>query len=238
MTYLDPSDEVRKCGPKLPHWHQGAVMQFVTFRVADSMPATKLRQWKEERDIWQKVHPQPWTTDEEKEYHKRFTWKLEGWLDEGSGSCLFRDSANRAFMENSLMCFQGEKVEHHSWVIMPNHLHLILTPLAPLEKLIQAWKGVSARLIGKGKIWQKDYRDTLIHDGDHFANAVRYIRRNPAKLRLGTFTHWEGPLAQAGKIRRRDIPVASHPSLATGMSRLLVQNLQNPLIERTPQSRL
>ena len=199
MTYLDPSDEIRKHGPKLPHWQQGDAMQFVTFRFADSMPATKLRQWKEELETWRKIHPKPWTPKQETEYHQRFTWKLEGWLDEGSGSCLLKDPANRAFMEESLMCFQGEKVEHHAWVIMPNHLHLIFTPLAPLEKLIQAWKGVSARRIGQGKIWQKDYRDTLIRDGDHFANTVRYIRRNPAKLRPGSFTLWEGPLAQAVK---------------------------------------
>jgi REP element-mobilizing transposase RayT len=199
MTYLDPSDEIRKHGSKLPHWQQGDAMQFVTFRLADSMPAGKLRQWKEEHQTWRKIHPKPWTPKQEAEYHQRFTWKLEGWLDEGAGSCLLKDSANRAFLEECLMCFQGKKVEHHSWIIMPNHLHLIFTPLAPLEKLIQAWKGVSARRIGKGSIWQKDYRDTLIRDGDHFANAVRYIRRNPAKLQPGTFTLWEGPLAQAVK---------------------------------------
>jgi putative transposase len=97
------------------------------------------------------------------------------------------------------MRFQGEKVEHHAWVIMPNHVHLLFTPFSPLEKLIQAWKGVSARQMGQGKIWQKNYRDTLIRDGGHFANAVRYIRRNPAKLRAGTYTLWQGPRALAVK---------------------------------------
>jgi REP element-mobilizing transposase RayT len=199
MAYLNLSGEILKHGQELPHWQQGDVMQFVTFRLGDSMPAGKLRQWKEEREIWQKVHPQPWSPEEEKEYHKRFTWKLEGWLDEGAGSCLLNAPANRAVMEAVLMRFQGEKVEHHAWVIMPNHLHLMFTPLSPVEKLIQAWKGVSARQIGQGGIWQKNYRDTMIRDNGHFANAVRYIRRNPAKLRAGTFTLWEGPRAQAVK---------------------------------------
>jgi type I restriction enzyme R subunit len=195
--FLDGSEEIQRHGGKLPHWQQGEVMQFVTFRLGDAMPATKLRQWKEECGIWLSHHPQPWTPEQEKEYHRRFTWKLESWLDDGAGSCIFSDPANRIALEEVLMCFQGERVEHHSWVIMPNHVHLLFTPLSPLEKLMQAWKGTSARRIGKGGIWQENYRDTMIRDSKHFANAVRYIRRNPAKLRPGTFTLWESERVKA-----------------------------------------
>jgi hypothetical protein len=42
-----------------------------------------------------------------------------------------------------------------------------------------------------------NYRDTLIRDAGHFANAVRYIRRNPAKLQQGTFTLWQSERALA-----------------------------------------
>ena len=199
MDYLNPSGAILKHGQELPHWQQGEAMQFVTFRLGDSMPAGKLRQWKEERETWKNAHPQPWSAEEEKEYHKRFTWTLEGMLDEGAGSCLLKEPANRGLLESVLMRFQGVKVDHHAWVIMPNHVHLIFTQRLPIEKLIQVWKGVSARQIRQGKIWQKNYRDTMIRDGGHFANAVRYIRRNPAKLRAGTFTLWEGPRAQAVK---------------------------------------
>ena len=122
-----------------------------------------------------------------------------GWLDEGAGACLLNDPAYRKIVEDVLMFSHGERVEHHAWVIMPNHLHLIFKPLIPLEKLMKAWKGTIARRIGQGSIWQKNYRDTLIRDAEHFANAVRYIRRNPAKLREGTFTLWEGPRAAAVK---------------------------------------
>jgi REP element-mobilizing transposase RayT len=100
-------------------------------------------------------------------------------------------------LEDVLMRFHGERVEHHTWVIMPNHVHLIFTPRVPLETLIKAWKGTSARRIGQASIWQKNYRDTLIRDAGHFANAVRYIRRNPVKLRAGTFTLRQGPRALA-----------------------------------------
>jgi type I restriction enzyme R subunit len=197
--FLDSFGDVAKHGRDLPHWQQGEVMQFVTFRLGDAMPQAKLRRWSEERKAWFEVHPQPWSPEEEKEYHRRFTWKLEGWLDQGEGSCLLKDSVPRKILEEVLMKFQGDRVEHHSWVIMPNHVHLIFTPLVPIEVLIKAWKGTSAHRIGRGSIWQRNYRDTLIRDGEHFANAVKYIRRNPAGLREGTFTLWESPRALAVK---------------------------------------
>ena len=174
-------------------------MQFVTFRLADALPESKLREWREARQNWLNHHPEPWEPDVEKEYHRKFTAELERWLDAGSGSCIFREKGNREIFENVLMKFQDERVVHESWVIMPNHVHLLFKPLVPLEKLMRAWKGASARLIGNGSIWQENYRDTMIRDGTHFTNAVRYIRRNPGKQRSGTFTFWESERAKAVK---------------------------------------
>ena len=195
--FLGGSEEIAKHGRALPHWQQGEVMQFVTFRLADSMPRAKLKEWSEQRKIWCNIHPQPWLPAEEKEYHQRFTWKLERSLDDGAGSCLLGNARHRGILEDVLMKFHGEGVEHHSWVIMPNHVHLIFTPRLPLESLVKAWKGTSARRIGLGSIWQGNFRDTLIRDSGHFANAVRYVRRNPAKLHPGSYTLWEGPRAAA-----------------------------------------
>jgi hypothetical protein len=57
MDFLNESGEILKHGSKLPHWQQGEVMQFVTFRLGDAMPASKLRQWKEELAIWGPIIP-------------------------------------------------------------------------------------------------------------------------------------------------------------------------------------
>ncbi len=195
--FLNPGEEIQKHGPNLPHWQQGEVIQFVTFRLADSLPETKLRIWREERDTFLDFFPQPWSPEIEKEYHSRFTRQLEDWLDAGSGSCLFRDPTLRQILADILMRYQGERVHHHSWIIMPNHLHLLFTPVDPIETLMRAWKGASSHGIRKGPIWQKNYRDTMIRDATHFMNAVRYIRKNPAKLPSGTFTLWESVRALA-----------------------------------------
>jgi len=195
--FLNWSEEIRKHGGKLPHWQQGEVTQFVTFRLGDALPIAKVRVWKEARDNWKNHYPEPWTEEEEKEYHEKFTALLERWLDQGIGSCIFNELANREILEEVLMKFQGERVEHYSWVIMPNHVHLLFRPMAKLEKLMQAWKGVSARKLGLGSIWQAKYRDTMIRDGKHFSNAVRYIRHNPSRLKPGSFTLWESERAKA-----------------------------------------
>lgn len=194
--FLDPSDEIQKHGVKLPHWQQPDSMQFVTFRLGDAMPREKLDRWQEEYAIWMARHPRPWSPEVEREYQKRFIWKIEHWLDEGSGSCLLAEEAVRSLLAETLMHDEGTRAEHHAWVIMPNHAHLLFTAHHPLEQLMKSWKGLSARKIGRGSIWQKGYRDTMIRGSEHFANAVRYIRKNPAKLRHGTFSLWESERAQ------------------------------------------
>ena len=194
--FLDGNEEIQTHGHKLPHWQQGEVMQFVTFRLGDAMPAGKLAVWKDERDIWIKHHPEPWDDDTMKKYHHRFTGQLEEWLDQGAGRCLLRDPLNREILKETFMYDEPDRVEHYAWVIMPNHVHLLFKPLVSLSQLMKSWKGVSARKIGRGSIWQRNYRDTLIRDASHFANAVRYIRHNPRNLPKDTFT-----LRESGRAR-------------------------------------
>ena len=52
--------------------------------------------------------------------------------------------------------------------------------------------------IVQADFWQRDYFDRLVRDEKHFANCVRYIRRNPEKAQLskGEFILWESELAK------------------------------------------
>ncbi len=195
--FLHPERPVHKAGDKLPHWQQGEVIQFVTFRLGDAIPQNKVEHYTAQRRIWLLNNPEPWSPETEAAYHRLFSWRLERWLDQGHGSCLLREEFPRNILADILMRFDGERVRHHAWIIMPNHVHLLFTPLAPLGKLIQSWKSTSATRIAGRPIWQRNYRDTMIRDSSHFANAVRYIRRNPAKARLQPheFTLWQSARA-------------------------------------------
>ncbi len=198
MRFLNPEGGIRKSGDNMPHWQQGDVMQFVTFRLGDSLPKSLLKRWAEQRSLWMAAHPKPWVDEARAEYHRKFSRQFEQWLDQGMGCCLFADPCARKVLADCLMRFEGERVRHQAWVIMPNHVHLLFSPLVPMEKLIQSWKSHSARVLGQGAIWQRDYHDTMIRDDDHFCNVLRYIRRNPRKARLpeGTYTLWERGGAQ------------------------------------------
>lgn len=100
-------------------------------------------------------------------------------------------------MKKVLMHADGEKVEQLAWVIMPNHVHLLCRPFDPLEKLLKIWKGVSARRVGQGQLWQSNYRDTMIRNERHLYRAIHYIRNNPKHLPVSDFTLWESDFAKA-----------------------------------------
>ncbi len=184
----------------LPHWEQVGRSYFITFRLADAVPAHLLRRWQEEREIWLSFHPEPRSAEDEQEYHRRFSSRMDRWLDAGHGSCVLREERARKIVVEALRYFEGERHHTFSSVVMPNHVHacVMLHPECVLEKVVSAWKRRSARLINdlrgtRGAVWQADYFDRIIRDGGHFDSVVRYIRNNPAKAKLrdGEFALYE-----------------------------------------------
>jgi REP element-mobilizing transposase RayT len=107
-----------------------------------------------------------------------------------------REAQHRNVLQDVLMHAHGDKVEHLAWVIMPNHVHLLCIPRLPLAELIKIWKGTSAHRISATKLWQANYRDTLIRNEAHFRRVVRYIRKNPQNLLKRDFTLWESSAVQ------------------------------------------
>jgi putative transposase len=79
----------------------------------------------------------------------------------------------------------------HEFVIMPDHLHLMLTPglQTSLEKAVQLIKGGSSHRIhkvrgGKMEIWQVGFHDWTIRDLEDWKAKANYIQMNPVKARL------------------------------------------------------
>jgi putative DNA methylase len=81
----------------------------------------------------------------------------------------------------------GVRYRLHAWVIMPNHVHVLLEIWqVPMGKILQNWKGYMAKeankILGReGAFWAGDYFDRCIRDEDHFRKVVRYIENNPVK---------------------------------------------------------
>ena len=197
--FFNPFAEILKTRNHLPHWQQPGATYFITFRLADAIPSGLREEWRAEREAWLKWNPKPWSAELKKEYHERFSTRVDEWLDAGHGECVLRESICREIVEATLRFRDGAEYFHHAWVAMPNHVHALVSLQigAKLEKVVGAWKSVSSRKIGKqrgkrGTLWQEDYFDRLIRDAAHFGNVARYIRRNPLKARLrGGFTLYE-----------------------------------------------
>jgi putative transposase len=191
LQFFNPYAEIRETANRLPHWQQRGAVYFITFRLADAIPGKLRNDWQSERATWLRFHPEPWASETEREYHKRFSGIIERWLDAGHGSCLLRRADCAQVVDEALRHFDSERLALISSVIMPNHVHAVFVqhPEHPLEKLLRSWKTFGVRKINElldrsGSLWQRDYFDRLVRDHQHFANCVRYIRRNPEKARL------------------------------------------------------
>jgi len=79
----------------------------------------------------------------------------------------------------------------HAFVIMPEHVHLLLTPArdVTIEKAVQLIKGVYSHALGtlrgrKAEVWQRGFTDHRIRDADDFASHLKYIHQNPVVARI------------------------------------------------------
>jgi REP element-mobilizing transposase RayT len=206
LQFFNPYADIRRTKSWLPHWQQEGAVYFVTFRLADSVPKNLIEQWESERSTWLRFHPLPWNAQIELEYHQRFSSAIERWLDASHGSCLLRRADCARIIGDALQHFDSERYAQIAWVVMPNHVHLVLVQNAEwsLEKVLHSWKSFTARqinqLVGRsGNLWQRDYFDRLLRDETHLANCVRYVRRNPKKAGLpeGQYLSYESALAKS-----------------------------------------
>jgi putative transposase len=78
----------------------------------------------------------------------------------------------------------------HAFVLMPDHVHLLLTPAAEitLERAMQLIKGGYSHAVGveisRREIWQKGFTDHRIRDAQDFAGHRLYIHQNPVMAKL------------------------------------------------------
>ncbi|MEO7995160.1 MAG: transposase [bacterium] len=116
---------------------------------------------------------------------------IQSSLDQGYGSCALGRPDVARIVWDSLFRFQHERYVIHAAVLMPNHAHLVISPMddRPLWRTIGQWKGYSAlevnRLLGRiGPFWQRDFYDRAIRDEAHFNRACTYVLWNAPKAKL------------------------------------------------------
>ncbi len=187
---FDPTAPISTVGgTTLPHWRQDGATYFVTWRTADSLPLERVEQWLAERTEWLRAHPEPWDRPTELEYYRLFPDRWEKWLDENHGECALARPEIRQIVEETLTHNDGVKYRLHEFIVMPNHVHVLVTPLGEhtLSEALQEWKSISSRRIDRalgrsGQFWQKESFDHIVRNAEHAEKFARYIRRNPLSL--------------------------------------------------------
>ena len=194
--YLEKDKEITiSKGDKLPHWHQDGKIQYVTFRLADSLPQAKIAELKNIIESFKTNHPQPWDADTTAEYHKVKSPLYEKLLDNGYGKCILKNPAIRTIIKDAIMFYDNECYEVIAYVIMPNHIHLLIKMIGDnsLSPLIQSIKQFSARQINimlnrTGRVWMKRYFDRIVRSGRNLNYYINYIKENPKFIKTGEYS--------------------------------------------------
>jgi hypothetical protein len=139
--FFDPHKPVTIRWHDLPHWRQDGATYFVTFRLGDSLPESRLAQWHRERELWRDQNPNP-TSNELEEFARRHRGRIELWLDQGAGCCILARRPARAIAEDALQFFDGTRYELGEHVVAPNHIHAVIRTAEDIDlsDVLKSWK--------------------------------------------------------------------------------------------------
>jgi putative transposase len=102
---------------------------------------------------------------------------------------LFCNERWARLLVDTLYHYRGSAYLLHEFVVMPDHMHLLITPTTSLEKAIQFIKGgfscrAKKELGSNMEIWQKGFQDQRIRDAADYDVHRTYIHQNPVRKSL------------------------------------------------------
>jgi putative transposase len=102
---------------------------------------------------------------------------------------FFRHERWAILMQEVFQHYRGNSYLLHAYVIMPNHLHLIISPETSLERAMQNIKGgfsfrAKSAFDWKHNIWKPGFSDHRIRDAADWDCHIAYMKHNPVKSKL------------------------------------------------------
>jgi REP element-mobilizing transposase RayT len=164
-------------------------VQFVTFRLVDSVPDDQIEKWKTELHWHEGL-------DADSPQSIALRKKIEVFEDTGQGECHLRKPEIAQIVQDSLLHFDGQRYRVMEWCIMPNHVHVLVETggmvaesFYSLSSILHSWKSYSAKqanqvLQKSGPFWMPDYFDRFMRHVEHLQSIREYIHKNPVKARL------------------------------------------------------
>jgi putative transposase len=159
---------------RLPHWDVVRQPLFVTFRLHDSLPANRI------------FPPEQLSSG-------RAFLAMDRILDAARRGPVFLRQPDIADLVAAALQ-EGEsrfqRYQLHSYVVMPNHVHVLVTPYVVSTRWLGPLKGFTAyranQILGRsgGPFWQDESYDHLVRSKAEFQRIRTYIERNPATAGL------------------------------------------------------
>jgi len=209
---------------RLPHRDEGFLIQSITYRLFDSVPAKVIAAKKQELEMLEKEmemkarqagsaaslgrdDPRAQAGRAPSALRERLLRQfLEDYEDAGHGACFLKIPEVAKIVADNLLHFDGKRYRLLEWCIMPNHVHILIEQFGEhrLQDILDSWKSYTATkanafLKRKGEFWMRGYRDRYVRDAKHLASVRAYIRMNPVKAGLvKTPESWRWSSAGAG----------------------------------------
>jgi REP element-mobilizing transposase RayT len=180
----------------LPHWQRDRTPLFVTWRLFSSLPTALLKSRQRE------LNPGKAFMMIDRELDKAAYGPT--WLREARVAKVIVDALE--FGEQTQKMYRL-----HSFVVMSNHVHMLIRPFIELPRITKVIKGFTAREANKilrrtgQRFWQDESFDHWVRNEDEFYRIVRYIENNP--VRAGLVSRPEDWQWSSAWRRRTDIPV-------------------------------
>ena len=121
-------------GKYIPHRHRKNLVQFITYRLADSLPQEVLH------EIELKIQH---LSNNKKDFVKRNLYQY--WLDQGLGCCALAIREMAEVVMEALQYHDGKNYDLLVWSIMPNHVHALIWVKHDLSNIIQSWKSFTGK---------------------------------------------------------------------------------------------
>jgi REP element-mobilizing transposase RayT len=122
-----------------------------------------------------------------------------------SGPFFLRMPQVARVVQEAIVYRDGREYELHAFVVMPNHVHVLVTPTCDLPGIMQSLKRFTAREANKilgltgHAFWQDENYDRFVRNDVEFGRIVSYIEMNPVRAGL-CFAPEEFPYSSAGRI--------------------------------------
>jgi REP element-mobilizing transposase RayT len=160
----------------LPHWHPDGKVIFITWRLRGSLPPEAVAK-----------------LANSKEPSGRQFVRADRLLDGGRFGPHWLKYPKVATAVKNTILKGSHKLRHYrllAYAVMPNHVHLLIEPFVPIERITRGIKGVSARRANallkrkKESFWQAESFDHWVRTSAEGEKICKYIENNPVKAGL------------------------------------------------------